>query len=392
MLAIAVISPSAANLQHVAAMLRDAGHTPQMLHLVEGGMSRLRQVADEQAPDLVILDSMCRDPDELVELEAVSALHPQLAAMMLCANQTPEFLLRAMRAGVREVLASPPPADALLAAIGRIEQKRSPSRSPERRARMLAFIPCKGGSGATFLAANTAYQLAAQGHKVLLADLNLQFGDAVLFLHDSKPRTTLADVARNIQRLDAALLSASLVQVTPQLGILAAPEDPGQAMEIQPEHVDALLNLAAGMFDFVLLDIGRSLDAITIRALDRAQRIFPVMQMTLPFIRDAHRLLTVFRSLGYPKDKIEIMVNRHERGGEITVDDVQKSLGCARPHLIPNSYAAVAASVNHGRPMLEMARGNPVTRALQEFALAQFPAEPAEAGWLGRLRRRDQRA
>lgn len=392
MLSIAVISPSAVNLQHVGAMLRDAGHSPQMLHLVEGGMSRLRQVAEEHAPDLVILDSMCRDPEELGELEAVSALQPQLTAMMLCANQTPEFLLRAMRAGVREVLASPPAADALLAAIGRIEQKRGPSRISERKARVLAFIPCKGGSGATFLAANSAYQLAAQGHKVLLADLNLQFGDAVLFLHDSKPRTTLADVARNIQRLDAALLAASLVQITPQLAILAAPEDPGHAMEIHPEHVDALLNLASGMFDFVVLDMGRSLDAITIRALDRTQRIYPVMQMTLPFIRDAHRLLTVFRSLGYPKDKIEMVVNRYERGGEITLDDLQNSLGCARPHLFPNSYAAVAASVNHGRPMLEMARGNVVTRALQEFVLTQLPEEAAEPGWLGRLRRRDQRA
>lgn len=392
MLNIAVISPSTTSLEQIGTILRNAGHAPQMLHLIEGGMSRLRSVVEKNNPDLVVLDSMCRDTSELGELEVASALHPQLVAVMLCANQTPDFLLQAMRAGVREVLSSPVSPDALLGAIGRIEQKRGVTRHEQHAAKVFAFIPCKGGSGATFLAANTAYQMAAQSRKVLLIDLNLQFGEAVLYLHDNKPRTTLADLSRNIQRLDPSFLAASVVQVTPLLSILPAPEDPGQAMEVRPEHVEALLDLAVGMFDIIVLDIGRSLDAVTIKALDKADRIFPVMQMTLPFIRDAHRLLTVFRSLGYPQEKIEIIVNRYERGGEITLDDVQKSLGCERPHLVPNNYSAVAASVNHGRPMLEMARSNPVTKALQEFVDSKLPKKEEQSGWLGRLMRRDQRA
>ena len=162
-------------------------------------------------------------------------------------------------------------------------------------------------------------------------------------------------------------------------------------MEVRPEHIDALLNLAVAQYDFVMIDIGRSLDAVTIKALDRARRVFPVMQMTLPFLRDAHRLLTVFRSLGYAKEKIHMIVNRYERGSEITLDDVERVLGCDRPFLIPNSYSAVAASVNHGQPMLDLARNNPVTKALQEFVQGLLPVD-AQGSWFSRLKRREQKA
>jgi pilus assembly protein CpaE len=384
---IAVISPSARSLETIGNYLREdaAGRT---VILVEGGMSKLRGIAEQQHPDLLIIEGMCRDVEELGPLEYVTMHYPQTMLIMLCSNHTPEFLINAMRAGVKEVLPAPVTRDALRAAVGRIEQKLGMVAQSRPAGQVLAFIACKGGSGATFLATNLGYQLAAAGKKVLLIDFNLQFGDAVLFVHDRKPATNLADVARNVQRLDASLLASSLVPVTPNYGILAAPEDPGQAMEVKPEHVDALLNLAVAHYDFVVVDVGRILDAVTLRALDKANRIFPVLQMTLPFVRDANRLLTVFRSLGYASEKISLIINRYEKSSELAPADVERTLGVSGLRTIPNSYAAVAASVNHGTPIAQMAKGNPVARGLDEFAQSLLPHEEAAAGWLGRLLKR----
>src|SRR6185369_13172429 len=103
----------------------------------------------------------------------------------------------------------------------------------------------------------------------------------------------------------ASFLAASAVKVAPNYSILPAPEDPAQAMGIKPEHIEAVLGLAVTQYDFVLLDLPRSLDTLSIKALDRANRIFPVLQMTLPGIRNATKLLEVFRSLSYPSDKTE---------------------------------------------------------------------------------------
>ena len=384
---IAVISPNSAHREDIGRYLQTQDGT-RAVALHEGGMTKVRVVADQQRPDLIILDSMCRDLEELPVLEYVSAQHPQTVVVMLCANHSPEFLINAMRAGVREVLQSPTTKEALVAAVERIERRLGLGAKPRQPGQIIAFIPCKGGSGATFLATNLGYQLAAESKKVILIDLNLQFGDAALFIHDHKPASNLGDVAHNIHRLDASFLAGSLVNVSPNYGVLAAPEDPGQAMEVKPEHVDVLLNLAVNNYDFVIVDVGRVLDAVTIKALDRANYVFPVMQLTLPFIRDANRLISAFRTLGYSKDKIRLVVNRFEKGSEIKLEDVERSLGVATFKTLPNSYEAVASAVNHGRPIASFARNNPVAKGLQELAHALVRPSTEGSGVLGKLLRR----
>jgi pilus assembly protein CpaE len=386
-LKIAVISPNSAHLEDVGRYLQTPnGSRSVALH--EGGISKVRVVADQQRPDLIILDSMCRDLEGLPVLEYVSAQHPRTVIVMLCANHAPDFLIHAMRAGVREVLKSPVTKEVLLAAVERIEQRLGLAARPRDPGMIAAFIPCKGGSGATFIATNLGYQLAAENKKVLLIDLNLQFGDAVLFIHDNKPATNLGDVARNIQRLDASFLAGNLVKISPNYGVLAAPEDPGQAIEIKPEHIDVLLNVAINHYDFVILDCGRVLDAVTIKALDRANYVFPVMQLTLPFVRDANRMISAFRTLGYSKAKIRLLVNRLEKSSELKLSDVERSLGLSAFQTLPNSYDAVAAAVNHGRPIASFARTNPVAKGLQDLAQALIPPAAEATGLLGKLLRR----
>ena len=384
---IAVISPNSSHLDDISRYLQTPnGSRSVALH--EGGISKVRIVADQQRPDLIILDSMCRDLEDIPLLEYVGTQHPRTVIVMLCANHTPDFLIHAMRAGVREVLKSPVTREVLLPAVERIEQRLGLAARPRDPGTIAAFVPCKGGSGATFIATNLGYQLAAENKKVLLIDLNLQFGDAVLFIHDNKPATNLADVALNIQRLDASFLAGNLVKISPNYGVLAAPEDPGQAMEIKPEHIDVLLNVAVNHYDFVLLDSGRVLDAVTIKALDRANYVFPVMQLTLPFVRDANRMISAFRTLGYSKEKIRLLVNRLEKSSELKLSDVERSLGLSAFQTLPNSYEAVAAAVNHGRPIASLARTNPVAKALQELAQSLMPPAGEATGLLGKLLRR----
>jgi pilus assembly protein CpaE len=377
---ISVISPSKNHLQEISRMLEAAAHT---VTLADGGKSRMRAVAEQEQPDLMLVDGMCCDPHELTQVEYVTTHFPKVAVILMCATHTPEFLINSMRAGVREVLPSPVSAAALEAAVHRVAAKLAGANA-RTSGKILAFMASKGGSGATFLSTNLGWQLA-ESSSVLLVDLNLQFGDALSFVHDGKPASTLADVAKNIGRLDASFLAASTVKVTPRYGILAAPEDPSQAMEIKPEDIDAILNLATTQYDFVLLDVGRTLDTLAIRALDRAYRVYVVLQAGLPQLRNANKLLEVFRSLGYPSEKVELIVNRHEKGAEIGIEDMRRSLGNVVLHTVPNSYKEVNASINHGDALIRTARSNAVVRNLAEFALSLKPRQEDNRGLLGRI-------
>ncbi|WP_170285798.1 AAA family ATPase [Propionivibrio limicola] len=344
-------------------------------------------VINGSAPDVLIVDEATRGC--LDAIESLSLVSPGIDIVLISADTSAEFLMHAMRSGVREVVPSNASHDALQAALTRLSQKRikqTGSAAPEGK--VFAFLSCKGGSGATFLAANFAYVLATEyGKRVALIDLNLQFGDAAMFVSESHPPSNLAELSQQIHRLDASLLAASMLEVAPNFFVLAAPDNPDHLTDVQREHIDTIVRLARLHYDFVVLDLPRSLNGVSLQVLDVADMIFPVMQLTLPFVRDGKRLLTIFRSLDYPRSKIKVIVNRYEKGGEFTLDDLEKAIDGRIAYVVPNSYRAAAASVNLGIPIAKANRNDPISKFLIEMGREFVPEETlaANGGWFSRI-------
>ncbi len=354
------------------------------------GPGVLESVVSKSHPDLVLLDAIYYQTEPaLTALEHLIQGNPNMAVIQLSESMSSSCLVNAMHIGVREVLPLPLDEKLFIASVSHLTQKmkKPGANTGKPGGKALAFIACKGGSGATFLATNLAYILAEKNPvKVALLDLNLQFGDAALFLSDQEPANSLADVAENIARLDASFLVASMVQVLPNLSLLAAPENPERAVNVRPEHIEVILRLAKTHFDFVILDIGRALSAVSLKALDQADMIFPVLQETLPFIRDGKRLIHTMQALGYSNEKIQPVVNRHEKNGQILLKDVEAAMGMKVYRTIPNSYENVTTSVNQGIPIYKVDKRDPVTCALIEMA-NDFVAKPEDKkqGWLSRI-------
>ena len=345
-----------------------AAHNPVVNVLAVQTLKLQRREASQTiAAEIVLLDASDNEENFMALLEKFSAEFPHSAIILLIKNQTPEILLAAIRAGVKEVVTLPLQPQAFHAALDRIIEKVQTSLKSEGK--ILAFLSTKGGSGATFLAANLAYALATVSNKkILLIDMNRQLGDAALHLSDLKPAMTLADVCAQIGRIDADLLEASLIHVTPYCGVLAGTSEATPNMEIQPEQIEAILQLARKQYDFIVLDIGRQISAVTIKALDHAYRIYPVLQQSLICLRDGKYLLDMFRSLGYSKEKIEIIVNRHGSAEGVSIADMDRMLGQHCERLIPNNCEIANSSINQGVPILELARNSNIGKSLIEFS------------------------
>jgi len=380
---IKVVSPSAERAEHVAQIVRGSASGLDV-HAATAALGGFQVAVNGSRPGLLVLDGI-----DLPGLDAISRYtqaHPDVETIIISSEQSPAFLLKAMQSGVREVLQTPADAPALQAAVQRVTRKRRPTAAA-RQGEVFAFMACKGGSGASFLAANLAHILSARdGRSVALLDLDLQFGDALMMLSDQRAASDVAEVARNINRLDADLLRSAMVQVSETLSVLPAPQDLSQALEVKAAHVEAIIKQARQMFDFVVLDVGRSIDVLSLQALDMATRIFPVVQLSLPQARDAKRLRGLFRSLDYPAQKIHWLVNRYQKGGDITLESLEQTLGTKGMKTIPNHFSGVSASVNQGVPIDKLSRNNPVARALLELAQSIAPVEGARKDtWLSSL-------
>jgi len=129
---------------------------------------------------------------------------------------------------------------------------------------------------------------------------------------------------------------------------------------------------------------------VTIRALDHADTIYPVLQTTLPYIRDGKRLLDVFRNLEYGNDKVEIVVNRHDNNSDIKLKDLEQAFDTTHLRTMPNHYDAAAKSVNQGVPITRLAPDSPLSAALMTMARSQTgeAAPQAAAGVMARLFKR----
>ena len=123
-------------------------------------------------PDLVLVETTT--PKDFAALEKLASAHPEIDYVLIANELSPEFLMRAMRAGVREVLPDTAAPEDVLAALRRQLRKRAtsgasgtpPATVPARHGRVLAIVSCKGGSGATFIATNlaTSWPRAARRH------------------------------------------------------------------------------------------------------------------------------------------------------------------------------------------------------------------------------------
>ncbi|MYM23083.1 AAA family ATPase [Duganella sp. FT135W] len=329
----------------------------------------LRDAVERQlpeTPELVVLDASDIAVEEGELVDRLGKQYPTASFMLLTRDPQQDLLIRAMRAGMREVLPLPLVHRAFHEAMDRIEV--AAGISPVREGKVLAFISCKGGSGATFLSTNFGYALAALAdRKVLLIDLHGQFGDATLYVSDQKPAMTLSDICAQISRMDGAFLDSCLVHVASNFGVLAAADDPNRKVDMKAEHMDTILRVARQHYDFVVLDVGRQIDAISLRALDQADTIYPVLQLALPDIRDGRRLLDIFRSLGYPNERTRLIVNRYEKGGKLRLMDLEQALGADVVHTVPNDYLSATDSVNQGIPVLQLSRSSAVARSLAEL-------------------------
>jgi pilus assembly protein CpaE len=384
-LKILVFGPARDKLENVARVLR-AENAACAVATAAGTVDELAAAVARVDPDLLIVQLPDAGPPVLEQIDRLEHLYARMTPILLCDDQSSAFLMAAMRVGVREVLPIEVAPEVLRGTVTRLSQKTA--GLPKQHGKVLAFMSCKGGGGgSTFLATNLAYVLGAvERRKVIVIDLNLQWGDAAFFVSDRKPTSTLADVATQIHRMDAEFLASSLIVAHPNVGILAAPDDPVQALEVKSEHIDLLLRLARNNYDFVILDAGRALDAVTIRALDYADVIYPIIQMSLPYLRDCKRLLEAFRALGYPDGKIRLIVNRFVKNGDISAAEMEQAVGARAFRTLPNDYAVVSGAINQGMPVEKAAHGSAIARKLRDFA-QELVAEPGArpTGWFQRM-------
>jgi pilus assembly protein CpaE len=372
MIDIFLIAASIEHAQHIVARLEESG-VRYRLRTAYGSARQLRAHARLiRSADLLIVDAPRPNARELDGIEEALACWPTLHCMLLTPTSSTALLGAAMRVGVRHVLSWPPDSQAIASALAQIDAKKI--AAGRRPGRIVSLASSKGGSGTTLIAVNLACSLAAlRDRRVLLIDLSQQFADASLLIADKPPPTTLADLCSQIERLDAVLFDACVMHVHANLDVLAGAGDPLKAAEMQPAQLQRILALVRERYDAVLIDVGPSLNPLTIHALDHSDAICMVVRQNPLYLHGGRRMLEIFKELGYATGKVRVVVNQYDKNALINLPMLEKTLGAKVAHQLPRDDRQVNEALSRGVPLVTLARDSALAQGIGLLAGMLWP-------------------
>ena len=205
-----------------------------------------------------------------------------------------------------------------------------------------AFLPAKGGVGASTIASNAVRAFArAEGSNVLLADFDVSSGVAG-FMFNAEHNFSVSDAAVRNKELDEETWQR-LVKKAGGVDLLlsGAPRfDEG----ISPEQIPPVLDFARRAYSVVGADVSDTFDERTLAVLREANRIFLVTTPDLASLRLARLKVTFLRNLEW-EDKTVVLLNRSTKRMELTVEEIGATVGLPVFASFPCVYADVMRSV-----------------------------------------------
>ena len=324
-------------------------------------VDELRRLMRVWSPDAVLLS--------MEDMTAVEALGRQLEAefpfiqrIAITKDEQPATLRAALRLRMAELLA--PPFDATVLESLTEEVKRQQALRPEGesiRHHFCAFLPAKGGVGASTVASTVASSLGTlPDASVLLADFDF-FSGVTGFLFNIQHEFGMCDAANVSKSLDDETWQR-LIRKSGNLDLLLSGA-PSTSFDnkVKEVHLTPILEFAHRNYSVVCADLPDAFDELSLAVMREASRLFVVTTPDLASLRMARLKANLLQRLDWT-DKACLVVNRVTKSMELSVAEMEKTVGLPLYATFPNEYVDVTRAAREGNPSPKLAG------AAREFA------------------------
>jgi pilus assembly protein CpaE len=239
----------------------------------------------------------------------------------------------------------------------------------------------------------------ANNESVALVDGSLQFGDTAVML-DLQPLLSIYDLMSQVDELDSTMVETVLTPHSGGIKVLLAPPRPEMADYVTADNLEVVLKQLRQQFEYVVVDTWTSLHDTVLTVLDLADLVVLLTTPDIPALRNVRLFFEVTEQLGYPPDKICLVVNKSDRRrSRIRAKDIEDSIKHPVAAVLPlDDY--VSLSINQGIPFVISDSARPISQtvislaehvleawavAAEEEAVAQPPPDDPARRRLGRF-------
>lgn len=289
-------------------------------------------------------------PDAVLEaVKGILASRQDLPCFGISESTDGNVILSAMRAGFREFLTKPLRHEELETALAKMLAQK-PAR--HQHGQLISVIGTVGGVGSTTLAVNSAVELAQQGAgRVIVVDLDFRFGQVATFL-DLQPTFSVADLCDTPEQLDPQMIEKAVMKHSTGVEVLARPQQFAQAEQVTAAHAASVLSSLQEFFDFVVVDGPMRYDSGGRVVLEMSDAVLLVLQLTVPSVRNADRIIQELSRQGYNRDRLKLVCNRNGKdNGTLEVEQVEATLNQKMFAVISDDWASVSTGINMGEPL-----------------------------------------
>ena len=327
------------------------------------------------------------DEDDLVLLGEIITVAgaKKIKVILIAEDVSPAALHQLLRQGADEFVPYPLPEGELAAAIERLKKRDQQaaqqtafvSTDTPAHGVMLAVQPLAGGTGATTLAVNLAWELANvekdkdEAPRVCILDLGLQTGTVATYL-DLARRDAVYEMWSDTDALDEEIFRQALTSYEDKLWVLTAPQDILPLDMITPEDVQRVLDQARAKFDYIVIDMPSTLVQWTETVLTNVQIYFTTLELEMRSAQNAIRFKRALRAEELPFEKVRLCLNRAPKftdlNGKSRVKRLAESLEIGIELQLPDGGRQVTQSGDHGVPLASSAAKNPLRKEIAKLA------------------------
>lgn len=365
-----------------------------------GELSFVETVAfldDPESSGLELLAIALDDEDEsqtnLIRAIIERATAKSIRVLLIAEALSPILLHQLLRAGADDFVPYPLPENALHDAINRLKSARrasaaasAPGGASGRNGALFAVQSLAGGAGATTFAVNLAWELCltkkgADGPSVCILDLDFQTGSVSTYL--DLPRTEkVYELLSQTSSMDKDAFFAALQTFQDKLKVLTAPSDMLPLDLLSPDEIERLISTARDSFDFVIVDMPRTIVHWTETVLSASDLYFALIELDMRSAQNTLRLIRAMKADGLSIEKFRFLLNRAPRftdlGGKSRAKRMAESLGISIATYIPDGGIQVRDANDHGLPLCDFAPKNPVAKEIRKFATSLAEADASQ--------------
>ena len=258
-----------------------------------------------------------------------------------------------------------------------LEDEKKKHQEQNRNKKIMVFS-AKGGSGKSFIATNLAVDLINQSKKrIILFDLNYQFGDAAIMLN-LFPKHTIYDIMEVIDRMDSEMLDSFMTVHCSGVKVLPGPVEPSQGDAISNEATLKIMETLSKISDFIIIDSPSVFSENVLLLIEKTDFLCIVASMDVPSIKNLKISLQVLEQLRFSPEKIFVILNRANSGVGITADEIEKTIHRRIDIFIP-SDKIVPITINKGTPVVMEAPKSSVSKNINKLTKLIMTSEIKKA-------------